>query len=123
MPLAKDTTFKVIGKEYLEKFLKTMGLDLDLDFGEFEEITEELVLLEGTIKKPDAIFAIGNVILMLEYQSKKLDIKDKKRFKVYVSVWDFKRNDDNKEIIFAVISGAVELPQLFLEVEDSYFTG
>lgn len=82
MPLGKDTTFKVIGKHYLEMFLEIIGLDLDLDFAEIEELTEEMVFLEGEVKKPDAIFAIGNVILMLEYQTGKLKIKDKKRFKV-----------------------------------------
>ena len=106
MPLAKDTTFKVLGKDFLKKFLEIFGFEIELDYSQIDEITEEHVILEGEVKKPDAIFSDGKVVLMLEYQSTKLKTNDKKRFKVYVSIWDFQRNDDNKKIIFAVISTA-----------------
>lgn len=104
MPMAKDTTFKIIGKDFIKIFFELIGIDFKFDFDEIEELTTELILLEGEVKKPDAIFAMGNIILMLEYQSSKLKIADKKRFKVYVSVYDLQKNKDNKEIIFAVIS-------------------
>ena len=104
MPLGKDTTFKVIGKDFLKKFLEIFGFEIEIDYSQIEELTGDLVLLEGEVKKPDAVFSDGKVVLMLEYQSTKLDIDDKKRFKVYVSVWDFQKNKDNKQIIFAVIS-------------------
>jgi len=70
MPLAKDTTFKVIGKDFLKKFLEIFGFEIEIDFSQIEELTGELVLLEGEVKKPDAIFADGRVVLMIESKHK-----------------------------------------------------
>ena len=39
MPLAKDTTFKVIGKDFLKKFLEIFGFEIDIDFSQIEELT------------------------------------------------------------------------------------
>ncbi len=118
MPLAKDTTFKVIGKDFLKKFLEIFGFEIDIDFSQIEELTGELVLLEGEVKKPDAIFADGKVVLMIEYQSTKIKTEDKKRFKVYVSVWDLQKNKDDKKIIFAVISTADESGMAEYKIND-----
>lgn len=118
MPLGKDTTFKVIGKDFLKLFLEILGFEIDIDYSQMEELTGELILLEGEVKKPDAIFSDNKVVLMLEYQSKKIETKDKKRFKVYVSVWDFQKNDDDKKIIFAVISAAEKSGMAEYKVND-----
>ena len=118
MPLGKDTTFKVIGKDFLKMFLEIFDFEIELDYSQIDEITEELVILEGEVKKPDAIFSDGKVVLMLEYQSTKLKTDDKKRFKVYVSIWDFQRNDDDKKIIFAVISTAEESGMAEYKIND-----
>jgi len=118
MPLAKDTTFKVIGKDFLKKFLEIFGFEIEIDFSQIEELTGELVLLEGEVKKPDAIFADGKVVLMIEYQSTKIKTEDKKRFKVYVSVWDLQKNKDDKKIIFAVISTADESGMAEYKIND-----
>ena len=118
MPLAKDTTFKVIGKDFLKKFLEIFGFEIEIDFSQIEELTGELVLLEGEVKKPDAIFADGRVVLMIEYQSTKIKTEDKKRFKVYVSVWDLQKNKDDKKIIFAVISTADESGMAEYKIND-----
>ncbi|MBP3791856.1 MAG: hypothetical protein ILA26_07490 [Methanobrevibacter sp.] len=118
MPLGKDTTFKVIGKDFLKKFLEIFGFEIEIDYSQIEELTGDLVLLEGEVKKPDAVFSDGKVVLMLEYQSTKLDIDDKKRFKVYVSVWDFQKNKDNKQIIFAVVSTVDESGMVEYSIND-----
>ena len=118
MPLAKDTTFKVIGKDFQKKFLEIFGFEIEIDFSQIEELTGELVLLEGEVKKPDAIFADGKVVLMIEYQSTKIKTEDKKRFKVYVSVWDLQKNKDDKKIIFAVISTADESGMAEYKIND-----
>lgn len=118
MPLGKDTTFKVIGKDFLKLFLEILGFEIDIDYSQMEELTGELILLEGEVKKPDAIFSDNKVVLMLEYQSKKIETKDKKRFKVYVSVWDFQKNDDDKKIIFAVISSSEKSGMAEYKVND-----
>lgn len=118
MPLGKDTTFKVIGKDFLKKFLDIFGFEIEIDYSQIEELTGDLVLLEGEVKKPDAVFSDGKVVLMLEYQSTKLDIDDKKRFKVYVSVWDFQKNKDNKQIIFAVVSTVDESGMVEYSIND-----
>ena len=76
------------------------------------------MLLEGEVKKPDAIFADGRVVLMIEYQSTKIKTEDKKRFKVYVSVWDLQKNKDDKKIIFAVISTADESGMAEYKIND-----
>ena len=41
---------------------------------------------------------------MIEFQSTFVRTKDKKRFKAYISNFDLKRNNENRKIIFAVIS-------------------
>lgn len=65
MPLGKDTTFKVIGKDFLKLFLEILGFEIDIDYSQMEELTGELILLEGEVKKPDAIFSDNKVVLML----------------------------------------------------------
>ena len=40
---------------------------------------------------------------MIEFENSHINFKRKKRFKVYVSVYDYKENRDNKMIFFSVI--------------------
>ncbi|MBQ9026417.1 MAG: hypothetical protein IJ104_08610 [Methanobrevibacter sp.] len=104
----KDKTFKYISDEHLKELLKMLPdeiISID-DDAEIETLTGEQILIEPTLYRPDYIVRIGNTILMIEYQSSYVDTKNKKRFKVYISNFDYKKNDQNLEIIFLVLSTA-----------------
>ena len=82
-------------------------IDINIDENsEIEVLTEEQISIEPSLYKPDLIVRIGDVILMIEFQSTIVGILDKKRFKVYISNYDLKRNIKNRKIIFLVISTA-----------------
>ena len=105
----KDKTFKLISNEYLLEFLNMLeiGIEFDvLDDSEIEVLTGEQISIEPSLYRPDFIVRIGDFILMLEFQSTYIGIRDIKRFKVYISNFDLKVNVNNLNIIFAVISTA-----------------
>ncbi|WP_407378738.1 hypothetical protein [Methanobrevibacter sp.] len=104
----KDKTFKYISEEHLKELLNMLPdniISIDAD-AKIETLTGEQILIEPTLYRPDYIVRIGNTILMIEYQSSYVDTEHKKRFKVYISNFDYKKNDQNLEIIFLVISTA-----------------
>ena len=83
------------------------GIDFKIDENtEFEILTEEQIVIEPSLYRPDFIARIGNIILMLEFQSTFVGRTDKKRFKSYIANFDLKNNKENRKIIFAVISTA-----------------
>lgn len=107
----QDKTLKLISNSHILSFIKMLRLDIDLDDiddSQIEILTEEQISIEPSLYRPDFIIRIRDIILMLEYQSTYLRTKDKKRFTVYISNFDFKNNAENLKIIFAVISTAQE---------------
>lgn len=104
-----DMTFKYVSKEYLKEFIKILRTDINIpinDDSEIEILTEEQIVIEPSLYKPDLIVRIDDIILMIEFQSTAVKTKDKKRFRVYMANFDYKRNDDNLKIIFLVVSTA-----------------
>ena len=109
MSQGQDQTLKFISNEYLKEFINMLptGIDFKIDENtEFEILTEEQIVIEPSLYRPDFIARIGNIILMLEFQSTFVGITDKKRFKSYIANFDLKNNKENRKIIFAVISTA-----------------
>ena len=109
MQQGQDMTFKHISKNHLQELIKLLPDDINIEIDENTEIeilTEEQISIEPSLYKPDLIVRIGNLILMIEYQSTYVATNEKKRFKVYISNFDYKNNENNLEIIFLVLSTA-----------------
>lgn len=109
MSQGQDMTLKYISKDYLKKLISILPKDIDIEIDETTEIevlTEEQISIEPSLYRPDLIVRIGNVILMIEFQSTFVGRLNKKRFKVYISNFDLKKNIENRKIIFVVISTA-----------------
>ena len=80
-----------------------MNIGID---SEIEILTDEQIYIEPSLLRPDFIVRIGNLILMVEFQSTALRFDNKKRFKLYITFFDYKNNGDNRRIFFAVLSTA-----------------
>ena len=109
MSQGQDQSLKFISNEYLKEFIKILPEVIDFEIDENTEIeilTEEQIVIEPSLYRPDFIARVGDIILMLEFQSTFVGTMDKKRFKSYIANFDLKNNDENRKIIFAVISTA-----------------
>ena len=109
MTQGQDLTLKYISKDYLKKLISMLPEEINIEIDETTEIdvlTYEQISIEPSLYRPDLIVRIGNIVLMLEFQSTFVGRLDKKRFKVYISNFDLKKNKENRKIIFAVISTA-----------------
>ena len=101
---SKDRTLKYISVNFLAVLLGFLNFGIDFDLTDVEDLTDELIILESQLKKPDRIIRLGNIILMIEFQSTHVTTKYKKKFKLYVSSFDFLKNYNDNEIIFCVLS-------------------
>ena len=99
MGIEKDTTFKFIGKNFLEVIFNLAKLPESVDVHEIREVTEELISLRIAQFRPDFIGCDGKTIVMFEYESKQHQAK-KKRFHTYVALYDYEKNDKDMDIIF-----------------------
>lgn len=102
----KDKTLKFITEEQLEIIISLLPYDLEIDLDEVEILSEELTVVDAYQVRPDITVKTDNLIIMIEFESSKVDIKNAKRFKLYVTSYDYKKNDENKPIYFGVISTA-----------------
>ena len=104
MGIEKDTTFKFIGKNFLQTLFDLANLPDTIDVEEIEEVTEELISLKIAQFRPDFVGKSGKIVVMFEYESSYVGLPSKKRFHAYVALWDYEKNDDNCDIIFCVIT-------------------
>ncbi|WP_458404400.1 hypothetical protein [Methanobrevibacter sp.] len=102
----KDASFKFISKEHLQLLFAILDVNfgMELDFSDVEVLTSEEVAIEPSLIRPDYIVKIENVIFMLEFESSHVGTKKKKLFKLYISAYDFKNNDEDNQIVFFVVS-------------------
>ena len=104
MGIEKDTTFKFIGKNFLQTFFDLANLPDTIDVDEIEEVTEELISLKIAQFRPDFVGKSDKIVVMFEYESSYVGLPSKKRFHAYVALWDYEKNDENCDIIFCVIT-------------------
>ena len=105
----KDRTLKLISKYHLHLLLEILNKNTDMNISidsEIEILTDEQIYFEPSLLRPDFIVRIGNLILMVEFQSTELRFDYKKRFKLYITFFDYKNNKDNRKILFAVLPTA-----------------
>lgn len=103
---SKDASFKFISKQHLIELFDILDIQfgMDLDFSEIEVLSTEEVVIEPSLVRPDYVVKIGEVIFMLEFESFRVGVRKKKLFKLYISAYDYKNNDENNQIIFFVVS-------------------
>ena len=104
MAQSKDRTLKYISVKFLAVLLSLLNFEIEFDLDDVEELTDELIILESQLKRPDRVVRLGDIILMIEFQSTYVTKKLKKKFKLYVSAFDFLKNVNDNEIIFCVLS-------------------
>ena len=107
MVQSKDASFKFISQDNLKELLDIVKFDLGIEINpeEVEVLTSETVAIEPSLMRPDYIIKFGNIIIiMIEFESSHVTTKKKKLFKLYIASYDYKKNDDNDQIIFLVIS-------------------
>ena len=101
----KDTSFKHIGKNHRKVLFELTDLPEDLVVEDFEDVTEELGTLKTVNLRPDLILQSSKAIVMYEFESSYVEILRKKRFLVYVTLYDYLINEDEEvDIYFTVIS-------------------
>ena len=102
----KDAAFKFISQDNLKELLDMVKFDLgiEIDPEDVEVLTSETVAIEPSLMRPDYIIKIGNIIIMIEFESSRITTKKKKLFKLYIASYDYKKNDEDNQIIFLVIS-------------------
>ena len=107
----EDQLFKYATKEDgigLLNLLKKTDINLDEIDIETKEIIynpTELIELDPTVYKTDMIMELDNVIVLTEFQSTPMRIKDDRRCRLYTALVDYAR-DNNKPILILVISTA-----------------
>ena len=72
MSQGQDQSLKFISNEYLKEFIKILPEVIDFEIDENTEIeilTEEQIVIEPSLYRPDFIARVGDIILMLEFQS------------------------------------------------------
>lgn len=72
MAQEQDMTLKYISGDYLKKLISMLPKDINIEIDETTEIevlTEEQISIEPSLYRPDLIVRIGNVILMVEFES------------------------------------------------------
>ena len=106
MVQSKDASFKFISQDNLRELLDIVKFDLGIEINpeEVEVLTSETVAIEPSLMRPDYIIKFGNIIIMIEFESSHVGTKKKKLFKLYIASYDYKKNEDNNQIIFLVIS-------------------
>lgn len=104
MGIEKDTTFKFIGKNFLDILFNLANLPKSVDASEIDEVTEDLISLRIAQFRPDFIGSDGKNIVMFEYESSYVGTPSKKRFHTYVALYDYENNDEDLDIIFCVIT-------------------
>lgn len=104
MGIEKDTTFKFIGKNFLEVFFDLANVPDAVVVSNVDEMTEDMISLEIAQFRPDFVGCDGKMVLMLEYESSFVGTPSKKRFHAYVALYDYQNNDDDLDIFFCVLT-------------------
>lgn len=91
----------------------------EVDIEEVKEVTEELNSLDAAQFRPDYIGEDENTIVMCEYDSSIIGTVTKKRYHVYVALYDYTRNPENKDIHFNVISTKEKSKTVYHQLNDT----
>ena len=101
MTQEKESTPEDIAEELFRKLENTDPKDIKISIGD-----ENILEIWSSTYKPDLMLRIGDTIVMIGLQRSVVEIEDMKKFMLFISEYDLKRNDENRKIVFAVISTA-----------------
>lgn len=119
MRFHEDVIFKNNGQKYGQPFLKIMNIS-----GKIVEVHEtEYSLVDPKMYKPDFVFELEEKIIILEFQSTAVYVKEKKRFRFYSALIDQIKNKSNKDIEVHVLSTVEkEQTKIYKINAESFFT-
>ena len=84
MEFHEDTIFKINGHEYGQELIEIIDIP-----GKIVEIhPTEYGVIDPKMYKPDMVFELEDKVIILEFQSSYVDVKDKRRFRFYSALID-----------------------------------
>ncbi len=84
MEFHEDVIFKTQGREYGQKLIEIINIP-----GKIVEIhPTEYSIVDPKMYKPDMVFELEDKVIILEFQSSYVDVKDKRRFRFYSALVD-----------------------------------
>ena len=100
MEFHEDLIFKSQGQEYGQKLIEIIDIP-----GRIVEIhPTEYSVIDPKIYKPDLVFELEDKVIILEFQSTYVDVKDKRRFRFYSALVDNVAIKSKKPIEVHVLS-------------------
>ena len=100
MRFHEDVIFKNDGQNFGQELLEIIKIK-----GKLVEVHQtEYSILDPKMYKPDMVFELEDKIIILEFQSSYVDIRDKKRFRFYSALFDQIKNETHKDIEVHVLS-------------------
>ena len=96
----EDTIFKINGQKYGQELLHLMEIE-----GKIIEVHQtEYGVVDPKMYKPDLVFELEDRIVILEFQSSYVNVKDKRRFRFYSAIVDLVKIKSKKPIEIHVLS-------------------
>lgn len=114
MQFHEDLMFKNIPYDYGQMFMEILGLKGKI----IRFYPTELTIIDPKFYKPDLIIETEDKIYILEFQSSKVELKDKKRFRFYSALIDHIHNKSNKKIEVHILSTVEEEQSLVYKIND-----
>ncbi len=100
MKFHEDMIFKRNGQKYGQELINILNIK-----GKIIKVHQtEYGIIDPKMYKPDLVFELEDRIIILEFQSSYIDIKDEKRFRFYSALLDQIKNKSNKYIEVHVMS-------------------
>ncbi|WP_407423678.1 hypothetical protein [Methanobrevibacter sp.] len=100
MKFHEDVIFKNKGQKYGQELLEIINVK-----GKIVEIHQtEYSIIDPKMYKPDLVFELEDKIVILEFQSTYVDVKDKRRFRFYTALFDLVKIKSEKPIEVHVLS-------------------
>ena len=100
MEFHEDIIFKSQGQEYGQKLIEIIDIP-----GKIVEIhPTEYSVIDPKMYKPDLVFELEDKVIILEFQSTYVDVKDKRRFRFYSALVDNVAIKSKKPIEVHVLS-------------------
>lgn len=100
MKFHEDTIFKNEGQKYGQELIEILEIE-----GKIVEVHQtEYSIIDPKMYKPDLVFELEDRIIILEFESSYVDVNDKRRFRFYSALFDYLKNQSQKDIEVHVLS-------------------
>lgn len=102
MKFHEDIIFKNEGNQYGQELIELINIK-----GKIVKVHQtEYSVIDPKMYKPDLVLELKDKIIILEFQSTNVDVKDKRRFRFYTALFDLIKIKSKKPIEIHVLSTA-----------------